>query len=106
MITSPGPGWRIRLAGGSANPTAEERSTGAPSRFPRSDDHLIPSLAQRLAPATAQICAAVAKPSLTTDGSMLAWGTHTGVSRDAGSVMLGLTGSTVFPVSRAAGGLA
>src|SRR5690348_7873191 len=100
--TSPGPGWRIRPAGGSANPAAEERSIRT---FRRSEDHEIPFLAQRAAPAIAQIDDAGSKPSLTTVDSMLEEVTHTGVSRDAGSVMLGLAGSTVFPFSRADGGL-
>src|SRR6185437_16110261 len=68
---SPGPGWRIRPAGGSANPAAEERSIRTPSGFPRSDDQEIPFLAQRLAPAIAQIDDAGSKPSLTTVASML-----------------------------------
>ena len=58
-----------------------------------------------LAPAIVQMAVAVSKPSATTVDSMLALVTHTGVSRIAGSLMLGLAGSTVFPFSRAAGGL-
>ena len=47
---------------------------------------------------------AVSNLSATTVDSMLALVTHTGVSRDAGSVMLGSAGSTVVPFCRAAGG--
>ena len=66
----------------------------------------MPAALQVLAPAIVQICAAVSKPSLTTVDSMLALVTHTGVSRDAGSVMLESAGSTVVPFSRAYGGVA
>src|SRR6202040_2769150 len=78
---------------------------GFPSRFPRSADYLMPAVLQTLAPAIVQICEAVSKPSATTVDSMLALVTHTGVSRDAGSVMLELAGSTVVPFSRDDGGV-
>src|SRR5262249_43625787 len=77
----------------------------APPKFPGSDDQWIPALAQTAAPAIVQMEVAVSKPSATTVDCMLALVTHTGVSREAGSVMLELAGSTVFPFSRAAGGL-
>src|SRR5579859_2357796 len=91
--------WRVR----------QPRRGGAfdenPSRFPRSDDYEIPAAVQRAAPAIAQMAEAGSKPSLTTVASMLALVTQTGVSRDAGSVMVGSAGSTVVLFSRAAGGL-
>ena len=56
-------------------------------------DYLIPLAAQTLAPAIAQMAEALSKPSATTVDSMLALVTHTGVSRNAGSVMLESAGS-------------
>src|SRR5262249_19809904 len=103
--TSPPTGLADRPGGGSANPAGEERSTTAPSRLPGSDDQWMPAAAHALALAIAQMAVAVSKPSATTVDSMLALVTHTGVSRIAGSVMLELAGSTVFPFSRAAGGV-
>src|SRR5580692_47531 len=76
-----------------------------PPRFPRSADQWMPAALQVLAPAIEQICEAVSKPSATTVDSMLALVTHTGVSRDAGSVTLELAGSTVVPFSRDDGGV-
>src|SRR5579871_2243875 len=100
----PWQGWR-NPCWGSANPAGEERSAKRRRTLPSSDDQWIPSLAQRAAPAIAQISVAVSKPSATTVDSMLALVTHTGVSSEAGSVMLGSAGSTVFPFSSAAGGV-
>src|ERR1700733_6858796 len=79
--------------------------TPAGGVFLGSDDHWMPSAVQRAAPAIAQMAEAGSKPSLTTVVSMLALVTHTGVSRDAGSVMVESAGSTVEPFSRPAGGL-
>src|SRR5262249_2579653 len=76
-----------------------------PPEVPTAGDSWMPALAQTDAPAIVQMAVAVSKPSATTVDCMLALVTHTGVSRIAGSVMLGLAGSTVFPFSRAAGGL-
>src|SRR5215469_1307189 len=76
---------------------------GNPSRFPRSGDYLIPAAEQTSAPAMVQIAVAVSKPSATTVDSMLALVTHVVPSSDAGSVMLGSAGSTVFPFSSADG---
>src|ERR1019366_1251820 len=71
-----------------------------------SEGYEMPSVAQRVAGVTrAQMAEAASKPSLTTVVSMLALVTHTGVSRDAGSVMLAFAGSVVVPFSRAAGTL-
>src|SRR5215472_515282 len=78
------------------------------ARQPRSDDYcdyLIPAAEQTLAPAIAQMAEAESNLSATTVDSMFDLFTHTGVSSDAGSVMLELAGSTVVPFSRAAGGV-
>ena len=79
--------------------------TAAATAWLVGDDHEIPAAEQTLAPAIAQMSLAVSKPSLTTVDSMLAFVTHTGVSRDAGSVILESAGSTVVPFCRAGGGV-
>src|SRR5580692_500342 len=84
------------------------RPAAMAGRQPRSDDYfdyLIPAVAQALAPAIAQMAEAVSNLSATTVDSMLAAVTHSGVIRDAGSVMLESAGSTVVPFSSDAGGV-
>src|SRR6516165_11959453 len=81
-------------------------STGTRRGSPRSADQWMPAALQALAPASPQTSAGVTNLSAMTVDCMLALVTHTGVSRVAGSVMLGLAGSTVVPFSRADGGVA
>src|SRR5579862_6328257 len=90
--------------GGSTSPGFGE-SRREPPGFPGLSDYEIPAFEQALAPAIEQIDEAESKPSLTTVDSMLAAVTHTGVSRDAGSVTVESAGSTVLQFSRPAGGV-